>query len=75
MTKLCSALLKCEYKLKFVEKIKAKKIDCTLMRARVEKVDVLGWTKPLKFLCRGIKGFLSNACTTFMHATTGRAEP
>ena len=45
MTILCSAIFKCENKLKFGWENQCKVLKWTPMRERVEKVDVLGWNK------------------------------
>ena len=45
MTKLCSAVLKYENKLKIGWEKYRTVLKCTEMRARVEIVDVLGWNK------------------------------
>ena len=45
MTKLCYAFFKYENKLKIYWEKQRTVLKCTQMRARVEKVDVLGWNK------------------------------
>ena len=45
MTKLCSAFFKYENNLKIGREKYRTVLKCTQMRARVEKVDVLGWNK------------------------------
>ena len=45
ITTLCSAFLKYEIKLKIGWEKEFTVLKCTQMRARVEKVDVLGWNK------------------------------
>ena len=45
MTKLYSAFLKCENKLEVDWENKCNVLKCTQMKARVEKVDILGWNK------------------------------
>ena len=48
ITKLCSALFKCGNRLKLGWENECTVLKCTQMRARVEKVDVLGWTQPFE---------------------------
>ena len=45
MTKLCRALFKCENELKIGWENKCAVLKYNQMRERVEKLDVLGWTK------------------------------
>ena len=45
MTKLCSAFFKYKNNLKIGWEKYRTVLKCTQMRARVEKVDVLGWNK------------------------------
>ena len=45
MTKFCSALFKCVNKLKVGRENQCTFLKCTQMRARVEKLDVLGLNK------------------------------
>ena len=45
MAKLCSAPFKYENRMKIGREILCTVLKCTQMRARVEKVDILGWTK------------------------------
>ena len=45
MNRLCCAFIKYEIKLKFGEEKSGEVLKYTLMRARVEKMDVLGWNK------------------------------
>ena len=47
MTKLCSAFFKYKNNLKICGENYCTVLKCTQMRARVEKVDVLGWNKSL----------------------------
>ena len=57
MTKLCSAFFKYENNLKIGWEKYRTVLKCTHMRARVEKVDVLGWNK--SNTCRNIGGTTS----------------
>ena len=47
MTKLCGEFFKCANKLKISWENQYTVLKCTQMRARVEKVDVLGWNKSI----------------------------
>ena len=47
MTKLCYAFLKYENKIEIGWEKECTVLKCTQMRARLEKVDVLGWNKSL----------------------------
>ena len=61
MTKLCTALYKCENKLKIDWKNQCTVLKCTQMRARVVKVDVLVWNKSITTS--------ANTCPPFSVAT------